>query len=160
MVALRQPDKARMCNPSACHVRWRRLVRNDPANIIPSEYNLEQMPNHERDASPNSVTEWVMSLFDALHDLQVLEVVIKPGLDDAIVEYQSAAGTLCQRRLPSLLVAGVLAKMKKLARLDVAERSHVQCGRVRLLDFHGSPAGFEVTTGPSGEGETITLRRE
>ena len=49
--------------------------------------------------------------------------------------------------------------MKKLARLDVAERSHMQCGRVRLLNFHGSSAEFEVETRPVGDSETLILRR-
>jgi type II secretory ATPase GspE/PulE/Tfp pilus assembly ATPase PilB-like protein len=49
--------------------------------------------------------------------------------------------------------------MKKLANLDVAERRRKQRGRVRLLDFHGSRAGFEVSTGPAGKSETMTLRR-
>lgn len=68
-------------------------------------------------------------------------------------------GTIRQRRIPALLVSGVVAKMKKLARLDVAERRHMQCGTVRLLDFHGSPADFEVTTRPVEDSETLILRR-
>lgn len=77
----------------------------------------------------------------------------------AIVECRGPTGPLRQRRLPSPLVAGVFVKMKKLARLDVAERSHRQCGQVRLLNFHGGPADFEVTTGHAGKNETMTLRR-
>jgi type II secretory ATPase GspE/PulE/Tfp pilus assembly ATPase PilB-like protein len=117
------------------------------------------MPNLDQNAPPNSINEWVIALFDELHDPQVLEVVLEPGVRDAIVLCRGAAGTLRQRSLPSHLVAGVLAKMKKLAGLDVAERRHMQCGKVRLLDFHGSSAEFEVATRSAGDGETLTLRR-
>lgn len=117
------------------------------------------MPNDDQAASPNSIAEWVIAFFDELHHPQVLEVVLRPGVRAATVECRGAAGPLRQRRLPSPLVAGVFAKMKKLARLDVAERGHIQRGRVRLLNFHGSPADFEVTTGHAGKSETITLRR-
>ena len=117
------------------------------------------MPNDEQAASPNSIAEWVITIFDELHDPQVLEVVLRPGVRTAVVECRGTAGPLRQRRLPSPLVAGVFAKMKKLARLDVAERSHRQCGRVRLLNFHSSPADFEVTTGHAEKSETMTLRR-
>jgi type II secretory ATPase GspE/PulE/Tfp pilus assembly ATPase PilB-like protein len=53
----------------------------------------------------------------------------------------------------------VFAKIKKLAKLDVAERNHAQRGRVRLLNFHGGSAEFEVTTGRIGKGERMTLMR-
>ena len=124
-----------------------------------SESALVRMTNLDQDAPPNSVAEWVIALFDELHDPQVLEVVLTPGGGDAIMACRGAAGTLRQRRLPSPLVAGVLAKMKKLARLDVAERSRPQCGNVRLLNFHGSSTEFEVATRPAGDGEALTLRR-
>ncbi|MFZ0772767.1 MAG: hypothetical protein WCA49_04970 [Candidatus Sulfotelmatobacter sp.] len=117
------------------------------------------MANLDQGALPNSIAEWVIALFDELHDPQVLEVVLEPGVRHAVVECRGAAGTLRERVLPSLLVPAVLAKMKKLARLDVAERSHLQCGNVRLLDFHGSSAEFEVATRPAGHSETLTLRR-
>jgi type II secretory ATPase GspE/PulE/Tfp pilus assembly ATPase PilB-like protein len=117
------------------------------------------MANLDQDAAPNSIAEWVIALFDSLHDTTVLEVVLTPSAGDALVVCRGATGTLRQRSLPSPSVAGVLAKMKKLARLDVAERSHMQCGSVRLLNFHGSSAEFEVATRPAGDSETLTLRR-
>jgi hypothetical protein len=117
------------------------------------------MADIDRDTPPSSIAEWVIALFDELHDPQVLEVVLTPGDGDAIVVCKAAAETLRQRSLPSHLVAGVLAKMKKLTRLDVAERRHMQCGKVKLLNSHGSSAEFEVATRPAANGETLTLRR-
>jgi type II secretory ATPase GspE/PulE/Tfp pilus assembly ATPase PilB-like protein len=117
------------------------------------------MANLDHDTPPGSINEWVSALFEELHDSEVLEVLLTPGVRKAIVECRGAAGTLRQRSLPSLLVPGVLAKMKKLARLDVAERRHIQRGTVRLLNFHGSSAQFEVVTRPVGDNETLTLRR-
>ncbi len=117
------------------------------------------MEDIDQDTPPSSIAEWVIALLDELHDPQVLEVVLTPGDGDAIVICRGGAGTLRQHRLPAPLVAGVLAKMKKLASLDVAERRHMQCGKVRLLNFHGSSAEFEVATRPAADGETLTLRR-
>ncbi len=121
--------------------------------------HLEQMPNNGHETPFDSTAAWVTALFEELHDPQVLEVVLRPDVYAATVECRGAAGPLRQLRIPSLIVASVFAKMKKLARLDVAERSQVQCGRVRLLNFHGSPADFVVTTGSAGKSETMTLRR-
>jgi len=98
-------------------------------------------------------------LLDELHDSHVLEVVLKPGVHAAPVECTGAAGSLRCRKLPAALVEGVIAKRKKLANLDVAEGRRSQCGQVRLLDFHGGLAGFEVTTCPAEKGEKMILRR-
>jgi hypothetical protein len=86
---------------------------------------------------------WVISLFDELHDPQVLEVVLKPGVRATTVECRSAAGPLREHTLPSHLVAGVFAKMKKPARLDVAEPSHMQGSRTdfRLAESVPAAAG-------------------
>jgi type II secretory ATPase GspE/PulE/Tfp pilus assembly ATPase PilB-like protein len=116
------------------------------------------MPSDPQDTAPTSIAEWVKALFDELHDPQVLEVALKPGTGSATIECRGA-GLLRSYTLPEPFVAGVLAKMKKLANLDVAERRREQRGRVRMLDFHGSVADFEVSTAPAGEDETVTLRR-
>jgi hypothetical protein len=121
--------------------------------------DIDNDNDNDLDTSSNPVNAWVAFLFDELHDPQVLEVTLKPSIREATVECLSLAGPGRQYSLPSRLVAGVLAKMKKLAQLDVAERSRMQCGRVRLLNFHGQPADFEVTTAPAAESETMTLRR-
>jgi general secretion pathway protein E len=129
--------------------------------------NINEIDNDNDDGpdtSSNPINAWVEFLFDELHDdelhdPQVLEVTLKPAVGDASVECRSSAGPVRQYSLPSHLVAGVLAKMKKLAQLDVAERRRIQSGRVRLLNFHGHPTDFEVTTAPAGESETVTLRR-
>jgi type II secretory ATPase GspE/PulE/Tfp pilus assembly ATPase PilB-like protein len=117
------------------------------------------MPSDDQDALPNSVATWVASLFDEFCDPEVLEVVLRPGVPAMTVECRGAAGPLRRLTIPSLFVSAVFAKLKKLASLDVADRLHRQSGRVRLLNFHGSPADFEVTTEQVGKGETITLRR-
>jgi hypothetical protein len=44
------------------------------------------MPNDDQAASPNSIAEWVITIFDELHDPQVLEVVLRPGVRTATVE--------------------------------------------------------------------------
>ncbi|MGD0976267.1 MAG: hypothetical protein ABR866_19455 [Candidatus Korobacteraceae bacterium] len=116
------------------------------------------MPSDKQDTPPDSIAEWVKALFDELHDPKVFEVVLKPGIRSAIIECRGT-GLIRRHKLPAPFIAGVFAKMKKLANLDVAERRRKQRGRVRLLDFHGSRAGFEVSTGPAGKSETMTLRR-
>ncbi len=117
------------------------------------------MLNEDQDTSPNTIAEWVITLFDELQDQQALEVVLIQSVRAATVECRGAKGRVRRRRLPSRFVAGVFAKMKRLAGLDVAKRRHMQCGRVRLLNFHGRPAEFEVTTGCVGISETLSLRR-
>jgi type II secretory ATPase GspE/PulE/Tfp pilus assembly ATPase PilB-like protein len=69
------------------------------------------------------------------------------------------SGNCAPARTAITICAGVFAKIKKLAKLDVAERNHAQRGRVRLLNFHGGSAEFEVTTGRIGKGERMTLMR-
>ena len=99
------------------------------------------------------------TLFEELSDSRVREVVIKRGARTARVESWGTGGSHRRRRLPLLLFPGVLGKMKKLARLDIAELRRTQCGRVRLLNFHGGPMDFEVTTGRAGKYEVLILRR-
>jgi hypothetical protein len=43
-----------------------------------AEHNLEQTPNDVQAAPPNSIAEWVIALFDELHDPRALEVVLRP----------------------------------------------------------------------------------
>ena len=117
------------------------------------------MSRDEHEASVKSIVEWVASLFEELHDPRVVEVAIMPGVRSATVESKGAAGLVRTQHLHKLKVDGVLGKMKKMAQLDVAERNETQRGRIRLLDFHGSPAEFEVTTSPVVNGEMLTLRR-
>lgn len=115
--------------------------------------------NSDQLKSPNSIAAWVKAIFEELHNPEVFEVALTPGVGVAIVECRGLLGSIRWRKLPAPFVAGVVAKMKKLANLDVAERSREQFGRVRLLDFHGGPALFEVMTVPAENGETVTLRR-
>jgi type II secretory ATPase GspE/PulE/Tfp pilus assembly ATPase PilB-like protein len=117
------------------------------------------MPNSDQRTPPNSIATWVKALFEELNDPEVLEVALTPGVRAAIVECRGASGSIRLRTIPAPLVAGVVAKMKKLANLDVAERRRKQRGQVRLLDFHGGPAIFEVMTGPADKSESVTLRR-
>ena len=117
------------------------------------------MSRDEHEPSVKSIVEWVASLFEELHDPRVVEVAIVPGVRFAMVEIRGTAGVLRTEHMHSLKVDGVLGKMKKMAQLDVAERQNTQRGRIRLLDFHGSPAEFEVVTSPTENGETLTLRR-
>ena len=116
------------------------------------------MPNAHR-MSPHSITECVMTVFDELHDPRVLEVLLREGTA-AILECRGAAGSLRRRRLPPAVATGVFAKMKKLAGLDVAEHRRTQRARVRILNFHGSPADFEVMTGSVATGQIMTVRRD
>jgi len=125
---------------------------------LPREALHKPMPSDSQDTPPTSIAGWVKALFEELHDPQVLEVVLTPGIRSATVECRGT-GSVRRYELPGLFVAGVLGKMKKVAYLDVAERRREQRGRVRMLDFHGSVADFEVSTAPAGEDETMTLRR-
>jgi type II secretory ATPase GspE/PulE/Tfp pilus assembly ATPase PilB-like protein len=117
------------------------------------------MTNSDQHAYPNSIASWVKALFEELNDPEVLEVAVIPGVHCTLVECRGASGSIRSRQLPGPFVAGVGAKMKKLANLDVAERRRKQRGQVRLLDFHGGPATFEVMTGPAENSESVTLRR-
>jgi hypothetical protein len=44
------------------------------------------MPSDKQDTPPDSIAEWVKSLFDELHDPKVFEVVLKPDIRSAIIE--------------------------------------------------------------------------
>jgi len=55
------------------------------------------------------------------------------------------------------LQASVIARLKIMARLDIAEKRLPQDGRINL-ELDGSPIDVRVATIPSVEGESVSLR--
>jgi hypothetical protein len=91
---------------------------------------------------PDSIAAWVKALFEELHDPQVIEVAVTPGVRPATVECLGAGGPLRQRRLPSSLLAGdsiyVLVEQPNIAdpddEADIAPRHLGEAIQYRTLD--------------------------
>ena len=80
--------------------------------------------------------------------------------DDALVVRFRVDGVLQEvQRIPKRLTAGVITRMKVLAKLDIADRRKPQDGRISLnAAAAGRVLDVRVATLPTVEGESLTMR--
>src|SRR5579885_1763893 len=97
-------------------------------------------------------------IFQAAED-GASDVHVEPQEDELIVRYRIDGVLRVADLVPKRLMSVVTARLKVLARLDIAERRKPQDGRISL---NASAAGrlldIRVATLPTVEGESVTLR--
>jgi type II secretory ATPase GspE/PulE/Tfp pilus assembly ATPase PilB-like protein len=113
----------------------------------------------DEDDEEASVVKFVNQIFNEALNQRATDIHIEPLRNDLRVRYR-VDGLLQRVSVPDNIVAlqsSVIARVKLMAGLDIAEKRKPQDGRI-ALQVGGEPIDTRVATIPAIEGESISLR--
>jgi type II secretory ATPase GspE/PulE/Tfp pilus assembly ATPase PilB-like protein len=113
----------------------------------------------DEDDEEASVVKFVNQIFNEALNQRATDIHIEPLRNDLRVRYR-VDGVLNRVSVPDNIVAlqsSVIARVKLMAGLDIAEKRKPQDGRI-ALQVGGEPIDTRVATIPAIEGESISLR--
>ena len=120
----------------------------DEANIIDQDDDEEA-----------SVVKFVNQIIREALDQRATDIHVEPLSTNLRIRYR-IDGRLIEVAVPEnikALQSSVIARLKIMARLDIAERRVPQDGRINL-QFEGATIDVRVATVPTVEGESVSLR--
>uniref|UniRef100_A0A7C4XSU4 Type II/IV secretion system protein n=1 Tax=Caldisericum exile TaxID=693075 RepID=A0A7C4XSU4_9BACT len=85
------------------------------------------------------------------------DIHVEPTEDSVRIRYRIDGILQEKQRLPKRIQPGIIARLKIISNMDIAERRIPQDGRISLK-FEGRPVDFRVSSLPSIFGEKIVLR--
>jgi type IV pilus assembly protein PilB len=88
---------------------------------------------------------------------KVSHIHIEPHENEVHVRYRRGGSLEIDRRLPKVILPGLVARYKVMSELDIAERKLPQAGRIRVR-LSGKDIDFEISTVPSRHGEKVVLK--
>ncbi|MFD2255494.1 GspE/PulE family protein [Luteolibacter algae] len=120
----------------------------DEANVIDADEDEEA-----------SVVKFVNQIIREALDQRATDIHVEPLANNLRIRYR-IDGRLLEIAVPEnikALQSSVIARLKIMARLDIAERRVPQDGRINL-QFEGQTIDVRVATVPTVEGESVSLR--
>jgi general secretion pathway protein E len=103
------------------------------------------------------IIRWVNSLmFQAVKD-RASDIHIEPGERDVVVRYRIDGVLREAKRAPKKFQASIIARVKIMAGLNIAEKRLPQDGRIRRK-MAGKDVDMRVATAPTATGERVTIR--
>ena len=120
----------------------------DEANVIDEDEDEEA-----------SVVKFVNQIIREALDQRATDIHVEPLANNLRIRYR-VDGRLLEIAVPEnikALQSSVIARLKIMARLDIAERRVPQDGRINL-QFEGATIDVRVATVPTVEGESVSLR--
>jgi type II secretory ATPase GspE/PulE/Tfp pilus assembly ATPase PilB-like protein len=127
---------------------YENLEREDEANVIDDDVDEEA-----------SVVKFVNQIIRESLDQRATDIHVEPLSDNLRIRYR-IDGRLVDIAVPEnikALQSSVIARLKIMSRLDIAERRLPQDGRINL-SFEGRSIDVRVATVPTVEGESVSLR--
>ncbi|HEY8931818.1 MAG TPA: GspE/PulE family protein, partial [Rariglobus sp.] len=124
------------------------LEANDEANVIDADEDEEA-----------SVVKFVNQIIREALEQHATDIHVEPLSDNLRIRYR-VDGRLLEVTVPEnikALQSSVIARLKIMSRLDIAERRLPQDGRINL-QFEGQTIDVRVATVPTVEGESVSLR--
>ena len=124
------------------------LEMTDEANVIDEDEDEEA-----------SVVKFVNQIIREALEQSATDIHVEPLHDNLRIRYR-IDGRLIEVTVPEnikALQSSVIARLKIMSRLDIAERRLPQDGRINL-QFEGSQIDVRVATVPTVEGESVSLR--
>ena len=124
------------------------LETKDEANVIDEDLDEEA-----------SVVKFVNQIVREALDQRATDIHVEPLSDNLRIRYR-IDGKLVDIAVPEnikALQSSVIARLKIMSRLDIAERRLPQDGRINL-SFEGNQIDVRVATVPTVEGESVSLR--
>jgi general secretion pathway protein E len=125
-----------------------RLEAHDEANVI-----------DDNDDEEASVVKFVNQIIREALDQRATDIHVEPLATNLRIRYR-IDGKLIEVTVPEnikALQSSVIARLKIMSRLDIAERRLPQDGRINL-QFEGQTIDVRVATVPTVEGESVSLR--
>jgi len=123
--------------------------------------NLEQYvrisSTEEAASSDQHVTSAVDHMFNYAFEQRASDIHIEPKREQALVRLRIDGVLHTIYKLPKVVHAAVVSRIKSLARLDIAEKRRPQDGRIKV-DRAGQEAEIRVSTVPVAFGEKAVLR--
>ncbi|MBK7198496.1 MAG: type II secretion system ATPase GspE [Myxococcales bacterium] len=103
------------------------------------------------------IIRWVNSLmFQAVKE-RASDIHIEPGEKDVVVRFRVDGALREAKRAPRKFLASILARVKIMAGLNIAEKRLPQDGRIRRK-IGGKDVDMRVATVPTATGERVTTR--
>ena len=103
------------------------------------------------------IIRWVNSLmFQAAKD-RASDIHIRPGEKDIVVRYRVDGELREAKRAPKKFQPSIIARVKIMAGLNIAEKRLPQSGRIRRK-MAGKDVDMRVETAPTAGGESVTIR--
>jgi len=127
---------------------YERLETHDEANVIDQDDDEEA-----------SVVKFVNQIIRESLEQRATDIHVEPLSTNLRIRYR-IDGKLVEVTVPEnikALQSSVIARLKIMARLDIAERRVPQDGRINL-QFEGQTIDVRVATVPTVEGESVSLR--
>jgi type II secretory ATPase GspE/PulE/Tfp pilus assembly ATPase PilB-like protein len=124
------------------------IESTDEANVIDADDDEEA-----------SVVKFVNQIIRESLDQKATDIHVEPLSDNLRIRYR-IDGQLVEVTVPEnikALQSSVIARLKIMSRLDIAERRLPQDGRINL-QFEGQTIDVRVATVPTVEGESVSLR--
>lgn len=123
--------------------------------------NLEQYvriaPSAEAASSDQHITSAVDHLFNYAFEQRASDIHVEPKRETSLVRLRIDGVLHTVYKLPKVVHAAVISRIKSMSRLDIAEKRRPQDGRIKI-DREGKEAEIRVSTIPVAFGEKAVLR--
>jgi general secretion pathway protein E len=121
------------------------------------EYGAEELVDilDANDEAP--IIRWVNSLMFQAAKEGASDIHIRPGEKDIVVRYRVDGVLREAKRVPKKFQQSIIARIKIMAGLNIAEKRLPQDGRIRRK-MAGKDVDMRVATAPTAAGETVTIR--
>jgi len=126
------------------------------------DHDMEPDPNLDgRDDELAPVIELVNQIIESGHEMGASDVHIEPWEDEIIIRYRIDGHLRVVNRFrPQGLIRPLVARIKIMSRLDIAERRLPQDGRIVFSEYGRNHVDVDlrVSTAPTNYGEKVVLR--
>jgi len=121
------------------------------------DYQAEELVDmlDANDEAP--IIRWVNSLMFQAAKEGASDIHIRPGEKDILVRYRVDGVLREAKRAPKKFQQSILARVKIMAGLNIAEKRLPQDGRIRRK-MAGKDVDMRVATAPTAAGESVTIR--
>ncbi len=124
--------------------------------------NLEQFvkisSSREISSSDQHIRSAVNHLFNYALDQTASDIHVEPKRDNCMIRFRIDGALHTIYNLPKAVHSAIVARIKFLARLDIAEKRRPQDGRIKLSLQGGKEAEVRVSTVPVAFGEKVVMR--
>src|SRR6185437_8171499 len=103
------------------------------------------------------IIRWVNSLMFSAVKERASDIHIEPGEKDVVVRYRIDGVLRPAKNAPRKFLPSIIARVKIMAGLNIAEKRLPQDGRIRRK-IAGKDVDMRVATAPTATGERITIR--
>lgn len=133
------------------------LAKDEIAEL--ADVPVESEPDEAIDASDAPLVRLVNGIIAQAAETGASDVHFEPQETGLVVRYRVDGVLHEAHRVPPRMAAGVISRLKVLAKLDIAERRKPQDGRISLSEIAtGRPLDLRLATLPTIAGETAVVR--